>query len=207
MLLYKWVSKTVHIVIVLNNIPGVQSGHKLRHWKADHSGRAVPGAVGSNPTRGMDVCVRLFCVCVVLWVGSGLPTGWSLVQGVLPIMYRIRKLKNRPMSKGLYSHRDRCIGRRPRINNYKSPNNVSMKRNVDSTYLGRYGNNGRRWNWTCFTSLPIVWPWRLVHVCDFAQNNGIVFSVCMPSTRDGNCTIPAFPWVFRQKPREIWRRY
>jgi hypothetical protein len=27
--------------------------------------------VGSNPTRGMDVCVRLFCVCVVLCVGSG----------------------------------------------------------------------------------------------------------------------------------------
>jgi hypothetical protein len=30
------------------------------------------GVVGSNPTRGMDVCVRLFCVCVVLCVGSGL---------------------------------------------------------------------------------------------------------------------------------------
>jgi hypothetical protein len=24
---------------------------------------------------GMDVCVRLFCVCVVLCVGSGLATG------------------------------------------------------------------------------------------------------------------------------------
>jgi hypothetical protein len=40
--------------------------------------------VGSNPTQGMDVCVRLFCVCVVLCVGSDLATGWSLVQGVLP---------------------------------------------------------------------------------------------------------------------------
>jgi hypothetical protein len=30
--------------------------------------------MGSNPTRGMDVCVRLFCVCVVLCVGSGF--GW-----------------------------------------------------------------------------------------------------------------------------------
>jgi hypothetical protein len=29
------------------------------------------GVVGSNPTRGMDVCLRLFCVCVVLCVGSG----------------------------------------------------------------------------------------------------------------------------------------
>jgi hypothetical protein len=28
--------------------------------------------VGSNPIRGMDVCVRLFCVRVVLYVGNGL---------------------------------------------------------------------------------------------------------------------------------------
>jgi hypothetical protein len=33
------------------------------------------GIVGSNPTRGMDVCLRLFCVCVVQYVGSGLATG------------------------------------------------------------------------------------------------------------------------------------
>jgi hypothetical protein len=33
------------------------------------------GVVGSNPTRGMDFCVRLFCVCVVLCVSSGLATG------------------------------------------------------------------------------------------------------------------------------------
>jgi hypothetical protein len=31
--------------------------------------------VGSNPIQGMDVCVRLFCVCVVVCVGSGLATG------------------------------------------------------------------------------------------------------------------------------------
>jgi hypothetical protein len=42
------------------------------------------GIVGSNPTRGMDVCVRLFCVYVVLCVGSSLERGSSLVQGVLP---------------------------------------------------------------------------------------------------------------------------
>jgi hypothetical protein len=33
------------------------------------------GIVGSNPTQGMDDCVRLFCVCVVLRVGSGLAPG------------------------------------------------------------------------------------------------------------------------------------
>jgi hypothetical protein len=36
--------------------------------------------VGSNPTQGMDVCLRLFCVCV----GSGLATDWFPLQGVLP---------------------------------------------------------------------------------------------------------------------------
>jgi hypothetical protein len=33
------------------------------------------GIVGSNPSQGMDVCVRLFCVYVVLCVGRGLATG------------------------------------------------------------------------------------------------------------------------------------
>jgi hypothetical protein len=37
--------------------------------------RSNTGIVGSNPTRGMDVCMRLFCVCVVLCVSSGLATG------------------------------------------------------------------------------------------------------------------------------------
>jgi hypothetical protein len=59
---------------------------------AGHGNRVVwgtnAGIVRSNPTRDMDVCVRLFSVCVVLLVGSGLETGWSLVQGVL--------LKKRP---------------------------------------------------------------------------------------------------------------
>jgi hypothetical protein len=47
--------------------------------------------VGLNPAGGMDFCVILFCVCVVLCVGSGLTTGWSPVQGVLPTVCRIRK--------------------------------------------------------------------------------------------------------------------
>jgi hypothetical protein len=55
--------------------------------------RSNAGIVGSNPTQRMDVCVRLFCVCVILCVGSGLATGLSLVQGVLPTVYRIKKLK------------------------------------------------------------------------------------------------------------------
>jgi hypothetical protein len=46
--------------------------------------RSNAGIVGSNPAQGMDVSVRLFYVCVVLCVGSGLATGWSLVQGAIP---------------------------------------------------------------------------------------------------------------------------
>jgi hypothetical protein len=60
--------------------------------------RSNIGIVGSNPTQGMDVYVLLFYVCVVLCVGSGLATDWSLVQGVLPTVYRIKNLKKRPRS-------------------------------------------------------------------------------------------------------------
>jgi hypothetical protein len=65
------------------------------------------GIVGSNPTQGMDLCMRLFCVCAVLGVGSGLATGWSPVQGVLPTVYRIKKVKKWPRSEGLWSHKER----------------------------------------------------------------------------------------------------
>jgi hypothetical protein len=46
--------------------------------------------MGSNPARGMDVCVRLFYVCAVLYVGSGLAMGEAL-----PAVYKITKLKKR----------------------------------------------------------------------------------------------------------------
>jgi hypothetical protein len=54
----------------------------LEHW-----------VVGSNSTQGMNVCVNLFSVCVVPCVGSGLATGLFSVQGVLPTVYKIKKLK------------------------------------------------------------------------------------------------------------------
>jgi hypothetical protein len=64
----------------------------------DHTGRAV---YGMNCLRSLGRChpefeshsrhgylrVRLFCVCVVLCVGSGLATGWSPIQGVQPTVY------------------------------------------------------------------------------------------------------------------------
>jgi hypothetical protein len=61
------------------------------------------GIVCSNPTRGMDVCVRLlYMFYVVLRIGSGLATGWSPIQGVLPTVYRSRNWKSdRGSTKGL----------------------------------------------------------------------------------------------------------
>jgi hypothetical protein len=59
------------------------------------------GIVGSNPTWGINVCVRLLCVCLVLCVGSGLAKGWSPVKGVLPTVYRIKK----PIKKAAKVHK------------------------------------------------------------------------------------------------------
>jgi hypothetical protein len=49
--------------------------------------------VGSNPSQGMYVCV-----CVVLCVGIGHATGRYLVKGVVPSVYRVKKLKRQPRS-------------------------------------------------------------------------------------------------------------
>jgi hypothetical protein len=52
--------------------------------------RSNTGIVDSNPTRGIDVSMRLFRVCVVLCVSSGFATGSSPVQVVLPTMYKLK---------------------------------------------------------------------------------------------------------------------
>jgi hypothetical protein len=54
--------------------------------------RSNAGIVGPNPTQGMNVCVRLFCVCVVLCVGSGLVMISSFVQEALLSLQQ--KLRN-----------------------------------------------------------------------------------------------------------------
>jgi hypothetical protein len=56
------------------------------------------GILGSNPLKAWmsGVCMRLFCVCVVLCLGSSLATSWSLVQGVLPTVKMITELNERP---------------------------------------------------------------------------------------------------------------
>jgi hypothetical protein len=75
------------------------------------------GIMGSNPTQDMHVyvCV-LFCVCVVLRVGSGLATDWSLVQGaeqraVEPLMNEMNEIQLRIIKLPCYSYkflRDGC---------------------------------------------------------------------------------------------------
>jgi hypothetical protein len=83
----------------------ILNGLKMNH--AYHNGWAVctvfarsnTGIVGSNPTRGMDVCA------FILFLSSGLVTGWSPVQGVLPTVYGLRNWKSGQGQQRLYSHR------------------------------------------------------------------------------------------------------
>jgi hypothetical protein len=63
--------------------------------------RSNAGVLGSNPTRGIDVCMCVYSVCVVLCVGNGLATEWSPFQGVLPTLYRIKKLKAAKAQQGV----------------------------------------------------------------------------------------------------------
>jgi hypothetical protein len=64
------------------------------------------GIVGSNPTQGMDVCLRLFCVYVVLCVHSGLSIGWSPSKESYRLCIGLRNWKSGPgPTKGVQRHR------------------------------------------------------------------------------------------------------
>jgi hypothetical protein len=71
-----------NIITLMYSLGRSQWPHGLRH-KLSSLARSNAGIVGSNPTQGMDVCVCVYSVCVVLCVGSGLAMGWSVVQRVL----------------------------------------------------------------------------------------------------------------------------
>jgi hypothetical protein len=68
---------TVRLVVHFNNIKCGELHVNLTfvYSQGNVFTRSNAGVVGSNPTRGMDICVRLFCVCAVLCVGRGLATG------------------------------------------------------------------------------------------------------------------------------------
>jgi hypothetical protein len=78
---YQW---TLRFVRSCPNIKVIKRGNPLNfmwmwRWTADHSDRAVRAWIvvahskadimGSNPIRGINVCVCMFCVCVVMCVG------------------------------------------------------------------------------------------------------------------------------------------
>jgi hypothetical protein len=78
------------------------------NFTADDSGRGVwvMNRIRSlgRWDRGSESHSRHGCLCafilfVLSCVGSDLATGCSPIQGVLPILYRIKKLKKRPSSK------------------------------------------------------------------------------------------------------------
>jgi hypothetical protein len=57
--------------------------HLLKHWDCGFQ---------SHSQHGCLYCVHLFCLCCSVCIGLG--TGWSPFQGVLPTVYRIKKLKS-----------------------------------------------------------------------------------------------------------------
>jgi hypothetical protein len=69
---------------------------------ADHGGLAVEVGISLPPLKHSgswlrfpleDVCVRLFCVCVILCVGSGLAM-WLIPHPRSPTVEKIKKLKS-----------------------------------------------------------------------------------------------------------------
>jgi hypothetical protein len=78
--------------------------------------------MGSNPTRGTDVCV-------VLCVGSDLATDRSPVQRVITHVYRITKLKKRPGSNKGQGCTATDEWMNTSLNVYEFPGSTSIKGN------------------------------------------------------------------------------
>jgi hypothetical protein len=72
-----------HIMIQVQSIIFEVAECRRSQWPRGPSRSSIV-IVGSNPTQGIDVCVRLFCSYALFCTGSGLAMGWSPVQGVLP---------------------------------------------------------------------------------------------------------------------------
>jgi hypothetical protein len=64
----------------LKNVRGSFTATPTQAWNV--FSRLNTEIVGSNPTQGIDVCLRLFCVLSCVY--RGLALAWSTVQGVLP---------------------------------------------------------------------------------------------------------------------------
>jgi hypothetical protein len=88
---FEWLNQSLLNLVCISWHRPITVAPRSKAWTV--FARSNAGIVVSNPTQGMDVCVRLFCVCAVLCVGTGLATVWSPARGVLPTVYTIKKLK------------------------------------------------------------------------------------------------------------------
>jgi hypothetical protein len=68
----------VFFIIYYYGSSSIKAAARSKAWSV--FARRNARIMGSNPNQDMDVCLQLFCV----YVGSGLETDWSPVQGVLP---------------------------------------------------------------------------------------------------------------------------
>jgi hypothetical protein len=75
-----WGIEDTHVIKSQSQWPRAQ----FKAWTAFANSNA--GIVDSNPTQGIDVCLRSFYVCV----HSGFATGWSPVQGALQTVLGLR---------------------------------------------------------------------------------------------------------------------
>jgi hypothetical protein len=78
----------IYSLKILVSLGPITVAARSRAWTV--FARSNTGIVGSNPTQGMDVCVRLFCLYAVLCAGRGPARGLSLVQAFLPTVLGLR---------------------------------------------------------------------------------------------------------------------
>jgi hypothetical protein len=82
---YAYITIQKHMSIILKSCSEYFSFPYTHHWSQwlhslRHEMSSLAWTLDSNPAQGMDVFPAfILCLCV----GSGLATGWSLVQGVL----------------------------------------------------------------------------------------------------------------------------
>jgi hypothetical protein len=91
----------------MKNLP-ITVSSRSKAWNV--FARSNAGIVGSNPTRDMDVCLRLFCVCVC----SDLAKGWFSVQGVLPTVLWLRNRSETKRFTDALCSKGRASGKRER---------------------------------------------------------------------------------------------
>jgi hypothetical protein len=63
MLAYKYKTQRLYLKYIIKNQP-ITAVARSKEWTI--FARLNDGIVGSNPTQGMDVCVFVYSVCVVL---------------------------------------------------------------------------------------------------------------------------------------------